>query len=505
MQAFINIRRLFPPRTGVTLLIAAFLLSACRGGLFTEKDPLLCKDCNLLVISMSNLQKRKVGLYGDKKGLTPNIDEFFKDSLIFDEAYAAASLTFTDAASLFYSLTPFVHKLHHRRPRNHEESAAILRHYMAFPRLLNTAGYKTAGFVSDEDYAYYYLVAPNFDYYFDRTKYPQANIEFRAGRYNIGTKDLVDPTLQWLKQNSDKKFFLFFQAYDVHCPYTPGPEYRKRFDSGYTGSLNDDDCYMTIKPAREVHKDGKKYLEMGSWFSMLKKEDKKFLLSEEDVQHLRNLNDGELAEADARLARIFDFLESSGLARKTVVVFMTEHGDYLGENGYFMKNALDADGNLHEGNIGFPLMIRLPGLSASKRVPQLTQTVDVTPTFLDILGYPELSAHMQGRSMLTAVRSGKELYEYAYSGSVRDRLESGEGRFLLEALQNREWKLTRQETLIPPKHGKDEGLKYKLVRKSGYGLYEKDVSSVYPEIFEKMKALLPSYRQKAETAPPVSN
>ena len=74
----------------------------------SEKS-LTCPDCNLIVISLTNTRKDHIGLYGYERDTTPNIDEFFKSSLVFENAFSPASWTLPDAASFFTSLFPFSH------------------------------------------------------------------------------------------------------------------------------------------------------------------------------------------------------------------------------------------------------------------------------------------------------------------------------------------------------------------------------------------------------------
>lgn len=95
---------------------------------------------------------------------------------------------------------------------------------------------------------------------------------------------------------------------------------------------------------------------------------------------LRAVYLGLVAEVDAHLGRILDWLDATGQAGRTVLVLMADHGEMLGDQGYWGKdNVLAAAHHV-------PLVIRAPGAQAGRVVADVVSTVDVTPTLLDLLG-----------------------------------------------------------------------------------------------------------------------
>ena len=87
---------------------------------------------------------------------------------------------------------------------------------------------------------------------------------------------------------------------------------------------------------------------------------------------------------DDCVRRILDSLRAAGTLDDTVVVLVSDHGDQLGEHGMAGKM-----GNLYEGSIRVPLVIRLPGAAhAGAERTQMAEMVDLLPTICDLLGEP---------------------------------------------------------------------------------------------------------------------
>jgi arylsulfatase A-like enzyme len=102
---------------------------------------------------------------------------------------------------------------------------------------------------------------------------------------------------------------------------------------------------------------------------------------------------------DDQLARFFAYLEGSGLAETTHVIFLADHGDYVGEYGLLRKGV-----GLPECLIRMPLIWRGPGIAAGRREDTAhVSIVDVFPTLCEILEVP-LPVGVQGRSLLPLLR-----------------------------------------------------------------------------------------------------
>ena len=70
---------------------------------------------------------------------------------------------------------------------------------------------------------------------------------------------------------------------------------------------------------------------------------------------------GEVKCIDDNVGKITAYLKNSGLWENTIVIFTTDHGEYLGEHGLMEKN------NLYESVYHIPMVMTLPGMSVKSR------------------------------------------------------------------------------------------------------------------------------------------
>jgi len=113
------------------------------------------------------------------------------------------------------------------------------------------------------------------------------------------------------------------------------------------------------------------------------------------VHFIERLYDAGIRHMDEEtLAPLLDLLDGLDLARDTLVVFTSDHGEAFLEHGRFLHD------DLHDGTLRVPLILRLPGrLPAGRRVHTPGRLLDLMPTILDVLGVPAPAA-AQGRSLL---------------------------------------------------------------------------------------------------------
>lgn len=481
-------------------LLCSFLLSSiptnthASNSLSTTAPQIsTCKDCNLIIISLTAARKRNMGLYGYKRNTTPYINNFFQNSFIFNNAYAPATLTSTDAISLFYSLSTNIHKTFYRQ--NKTSSLGLLMKHPSLAEILASNGYKTASFVSDEDYAYDWGVGRTFQYYFDRSQYADNGIHFKPFNYSVGTKQLVPVVSNWLSTHQKDKKFLFLQAYDMHCPYNPTGTFAKLYDSPHSEGIPfNQECFMAKDKMKEIMVDGKKKYVLNSFFTFIKSRQKRqYFFEQQDIDYLISRYDAELNQADFNLNALFLKLKELKLEKNSIIVLLSEHGDYLGENGYFMKPASSAQGNLHNANLNFPLAIKIPNMISKKKFQnQLIQTIDLAPTFLDLLGLSS-DPKMQGRSFKRTIGTELEFNDYAYSYSVRQNFaeldRSIKSYLELEAIQNHEWKLDySREYTLPANKTIEE--KFFLFNLKSDPDEKKEIKEKEPAVFKKLKKIL---------------
>jgi arylsulfatase A-like enzyme len=105
-----------------------------------------------------------------------------------------------------------------------------------------------------------------------------------------------------------------------------------------------------------------------------------------------------IAGVDHQLGRVLDYLDESGLADNTVVIYSSDQGFYLGDHGWYDKRWM------YEESLRMPFIVRWPGQTpAGSNCEALCQNIDFGPTFLDLAG-AEVPAAMQGVSLAPLMR-----------------------------------------------------------------------------------------------------
>ncbi|NOZ20809.1 MAG: sulfatase-like hydrolase/transferase [Planctomycetes bacterium] len=125
-----------------------------------------------------------------------------------------------------------------------------------------------------------------------------------------------------------------------------------------------------------------------------------------------------VALMDHHIGRVLAALDELGIADNTLVLFTSDHGDYLGEHFIWSKGPCHYDGCLR-----VPMIARWPGASPSgQRTDALVSNVDIAPTFLDAAGlsvHPQMQGVSQGgvfRNPATAARRGALIDHRAEEG-----------------------------------------------------------------------------------------
>ena len=109
---------------------------------------------------------------------------------------------------------------------------------------------------------------------------------------------------------------------------------------------------------------------------------------------------GLIKQIDDQLGRLFAFMQERGLLENTMIVFTSDHGDYLGDHWMGEKDLF------HEPSVKVPLIVYDPSERADRNrggvCDELVESIDLIPTFLEALGADpsEQSHRLEGRSLL---------------------------------------------------------------------------------------------------------
>jgi arylsulfatase A-like enzyme len=313
---------------GSGVLLATLLLAAC--------GPRDYRGANVVVIAVDTLRADHLGCYGYSRPTSPRIDRLSAESVVFGTAISQSSWTLPAFASMFTGRLPSVHRAGEGR---FPAVSRLDETYPTLAEILRDAGYRTASFVSNPWVGAEVGMARGFE------EHDQEKIgAFAAAR-----------AIRWLKRAPAEPFFLFVHVMDPHQPYVPTPEDAKPFiDPSYTGPVG-----MVAAGTPDP-----------AWTAA-------------DRQRVIDLYDGEILGSDHLVGAVLDTLAARGLDRRTIVVFVSDHGEELFDHGW-----LSHGHTLYDELLRVPLMIRFPRGTAPRRVERQVRTMDLLPTLLEALALP---------------------------------------------------------------------------------------------------------------------
>lgn len=427
-----------------------------------NKDELRCKDCNLIMISLSNVSAEHMSLYGYERVTTPNLDEWAKDAIVFENAFTQSSWTLPVGTSLFTSLYPYTHKILNRFNEN-----ILNDNIKTLPEILKDDGYKTAAFTGGLDYGKNFGHLRGFDD-FDEASDSMSAIYFDGFRQSLGKADA------WIEKNLNNKFFVFIHGYDAHCPFNPPKKFKGIFSSDKINSSNIDitECLRGYEDSENGNYEAYYY----------RNGQKKIILTQNDINYLKDLYDEEILSVDELVSDFLNNLDNS-ILDKTVVVVFSDHGEMFAKHGRFGR-AGAVRGTLYDDVLHIPLMIKIPE-QQGKRLDGLVQVIDVMPTLLNIMNLP-VPSMTEGKDMRGLIKKGIPVNDYVFAGAKFGWFQGPASRDLYntksinEAIRTKEYKLIREIKYTK----EDEFLEY------SYELYDlqKDPEEKYNIINQELVA-----------------
>ncbi|MEP3280238.1 MAG: choline-sulfatase [Stappiaceae bacterium] len=163
---------------------------------------------------------------------------------------------------------------------------------------------------------------------------------------------------------------------------------------------------------------------------MLANDYKSFTITEKDIRRSRRAYFANISYLDAKIGEILDVLHRGDLSDDTIIVFVSDHGDMLGERGLWFKMSF------FDGSSRVPLMMCAPGLSPT-RIDGPASTMDVVPTLADLAGLDlnEVKPWTDGVSLVPVAwgktERGPVPMEYAAEGSYAPLVALREDHFKL--------------------------------------------------------------------------
>ena len=429
-----------------------------------QDSDFVCEKCNVVIVGMTNVRPDHMGLYGYSRDTTPKIDAFAKRSVVFENAFTPTSWTLPVVASILTSLYPFQHGVMGLSGSFNHLGA----NFTTLADILRQNGYRTAAFTGGRDLLPNFGVTSRFDenFYPDSASDPITSATLSPAVQSgvpISTSILmshygsfgfsVPKAIDWMASHRDKPFFAYVQGFDAHCPFAV-PQKNERFTKGLQSNLDHEDCHINFIETAPVEVGKKKYFTV---FApppdprTQTNEPLSQLISEEDVEYMAALYDGEINLVDEHIGKLLDFMETDGLLENTLVILLSEHGDMLGKHGRFMRSG-PLRGTYYDDVLQVPLVLYFPGnLQQGVHRPQIVELTDLAPTILDALSITP-PAQFVGRSLRDTMTRDAPGAERAFAGSL---FFPGINPYfpdatLIAALRTPEWKLIYEDIFKSP-------------------------------------------------------
>lgn len=411
---------------------------------------------------------QSLSAYGLKLNETPQIDRLAREGMRFDNCFVTNSICGPCRAVI--QTGKYSHLNGFCCNGNRFDGTQ-----QTFPKLLQKAGYQTAVIgkwhlgehMTPQGYDYSEVLIGQGPYY----NPPMLRGGQRVKHTGYTTEIITDLALDWLKDKRDpsKPFLLMCQHKAPHRNWQPGPDYLAKYDdvtipepdtlfddySGRGTPAKTQD--MTI--AKTMNADDLKLVaprnltpeQLEVWNRAYDPKNEAFRkanLQGKDLvrwKYQRYMKDYLrcIAAVDDSVGRVLQYLDASGLAENTVIVYSSDQGFYLGEHGWFDKRWI------YEESLRTPLLVRWPGVvKPGSTNRDIVSNLDFAETFLDIAGV-EVPADMQGRSIVPLLRGRTpadwrksfyyQYYEYPAVHSVRRHYGVATDRYRLVHFYPNPW------------------------------------------------------------------
>ncbi|MCK5005313.1 MAG: sulfatase, partial [Candidatus Aminicenantes bacterium] len=303
----------------------------------SEEIPGSMNGKNLLFVLLDAARNDHMSYNGHSRETTPNIDSFSEGSFIFRNCYSEASFTLASTGTLITGLPPDFH-------------GVISKHYsslnmksITLAKLFGIRGYFTGSITGNPNYG------KAFNYHIGFTDF----IELFEDHPVVDAGEFIEPFKKMIEKTKDSPFFIYLHIREPHDPFIMPPPFLGKFQNKFK------------KNGKELKKFGKafgqSYIDEGPETELLKK-----------------IYDENLAYGDMIFGKIVSILKEKGLLEDTLVVFLSDHGEAIGENGNIGHGHV-----LYQPGIRIPIVMKIPGMKGGKNDQQVI-TSDLVRTITEM-------------------------------------------------------------------------------------------------------------------------
>jgi len=428
------------------LIIIAIAIGA---GYFVYKTFFAERDYNVIFFTLDTTRADYIDTGEGAKAKTPVLKEISRTSLVCKNAYTTIPITMPSHTSIFTGVFPYEAGVF-----NNGESYEGKHQTLA--EIFKKRGYVTGAVISLGVLLKEHKLDKGFDYYID-----DFSKAFPA--YFLPANVVTKRGLKLLKKVKDKKFFLWLHYSDPHEPYAP-PSFKKivriKLNNKVVKYFNLYDVIplkiklelnrgkntlfftqlkylklfmpfpLRIKNLKILEKDSNVkisflntkifkrrnllILNHKSFFELYSPKKQKITLSFSVKPNLPSsskimLYEREVEYMDNQIGKIIDYLKKNKLFEKTVLVFVGDHGEGLGEYH-------DNFGHIHFLRPQYtrvPLIIKFPNSSKKTITKNPVSTIDIVPTLLKYMRFKEKNLRISGTPILKS-KSNRVIFSYTY-------------------------------------------------------------------------------------------
>jgi len=452
----------------LVLLILLICLYVCiwksKGNIFSLNQTSVCKDCNVLLISLDTCGADHMSTYGYERDTTPNLTELAKKGILFQNAHVNANWTLPSHVSIFTGLFPLHHKVREAGVDVLDASIPLL------PEVLQQHGYETVFYAPDNQEN----IPEKQVYSRGITRWNKLPI-----KWHVSDVKSFQMALDELKKNieENKKTFMFYHTYACHGPYIPEDEpllYANVPDAFLPFRSEDVDGapfsesfwkYVLVGLEKDMKEGNVKIapIEVKNLYQQLRNaanfdEAKRIydaaadqeMFGERDlfgkyvwefgyenkidennpkhVEYLRALYDQGVHSMDEHILGLLrKTIDNGALPKNTVIVITADHGEEFMEHGELLHMTI------YDNNTRVPLVVLAPDIQPNV-ITEHVQSTDIFPTILDVVGIPNRYTF-----------DGLSLSPLIYNQTLGDRLILAETNWnthpLSLSVRNGDWKL----------------------------------------------------------------
>ena len=388
------------------------------------------KRPNVLVI-MSDQHSRAVsGCYGHQIVQTPHIDRIAAQGTLFENAFCASPLCGPSRVAWITGTHPHTNGvITHNNARHRSGNSyrvTINPQTPSLVRALGDSGYQTmgAGFMHADHHVddgdrfaalgfesygltsetYAEIVGPEVSRQYSANgiisemwEHHYRNVEGKPFPYDsskmFDSMVMEDCKRLLAGRDPERPFFLYAGLRAPHPPWCAPPEFHGLYNPNDIGELPNYKVDFRDKPRRVIERVN--YYELWN-------------LPEEMIRRSIAAYFGFVSYTDHCVGQLTGALEEAGLVDDTIVIYTSDHGEMLYENGICEKHTF------FENALRIPLIVSHPGqLPSGGRSESLVSNIDILPSVLEMTG-TEVPAHVEGRQLGPAF-AGESIRDHVYS------------------------------------------------------------------------------------------